>query len=73
VDKAIAQYCMMMEHGFSEEMAAQEDVKASAQAHETWMAKIRGAISGDENAEPFQFNPQVISRWLLSDHSRWCA
>jgi hypothetical protein len=52
---------MMMEHGFSEEMAAQEDLKSNqpGQSQESWMARAKAAIAGDEKAEPFQFKPQV--------------
>jgi hypothetical protein len=49
---------MMMEHGFAEEMAAQEN-KQPGQTQESWMTRARAAIAGDEKAEPFQFKPQV--------------
>jgi len=64
IDKAIGQYCMMMEHGFSDEMALQEEMtnKKSGGAQEGWMGRIRGAISGDEKPEPFQFRPQSLVR-----------
>jgi len=64
IDKAIGQYCMMMEHGFTDEMAFQEEVssKKAAHAQEGWMGKIKGAISGDEKPEPFQFKPQSLVR-----------
>jgi hypothetical protein len=48
-----------MEHGFTEEMVAQEDAVNKTSGQEGWMAKIRGSMSGDEGAEPFQFNPRV--------------
>jgi hypothetical protein len=54
---------MMMEHGFAEEMAAQEN-KQPGQTQESWMARARAAIAGDEKAEPFQFRPQVRPRFL---------
>jgi hypothetical protein len=50
---------MMMEHGFAEEMSAQEDLTAKQSEQEGWIGKLRGAIAGDEKAEPFQFKPQV--------------
>ena len=54
---------MMMEHGFSEEMAAEEDMasKQSGYAQEGWMGRIRGAMASDEKAEPFHFKSQVYS------------
>jgi hypothetical protein len=62
---------MMMEHGFSDEMAAQEDLKSkqSGQTQESWMARAKAAIAGDEPAEPFQFKPQVCPPLLPSDIS----
>ena len=53
---------MMMERGFLEEMAAQEEMtnKQSGQGNESWMVRIKGAIAGDEKAEPFQFSPRVL-------------
>ena len=50
-----------MEHGFSGEMAAQEDSSNRQTGQESWMGRIRGAIGGDEKAEPFHFKPQVSS------------
>ena len=52
---------MMMEHGFTDEMAVQEDLRSKqpGQTQEGWMARARAAIAGDERAEPFQFKPQV--------------
>ena len=49
----------MMEQGFSGEMSAQEDLSNRQAEQETWMGRIRGAIAGDEKAEPFHFKPQV--------------
>lgn len=59
IDKAIGQYCMMMEHGFSDEMNIQEEVTNRQHGQEGWMGRIRGAMASDEKAEPFQFKPQV--------------
>lgn len=59
MDKALGQYCMMMEHGFSEEMNAQEELSTRQHAQEGWMGRIKGAMAADEKAEPFQFKPQV--------------
>lgn len=61
IDKAIGQYCMMMEHGFSEEMNIQEEMTSRQHGQEGWMGRIRGAMAGDEKAEPFQFKSQVRS------------
>lgn len=49
-----------MERGFAEEMAAQEDLSTQQADHQGWMNRIRGAIAGDEKAEPFHFKQQVI-------------
>lgn len=49
---------MMMERGFSEEMNAQEDLTDRQAAHEGWIGRIKGAMAGDEKAEPFHFKPQ---------------
>jgi hypothetical protein len=64
IDKAIGQYCMMMEHGFTDEMALQEEIstRKSSLTQEGWMGKIKGAISGDEKPEPFQFRPSSLVR-----------
>jgi len=64
IDKATGQFCMMMEHGFAEEMNAQEDVTNRQSDQEGWIGRIRGAIGGDEKAEPFHFKPQVRSLTL---------
>jgi hypothetical protein len=37
---------MMMEHGFSGEMIAQEDLSNRQAGQESWMGRIRGAIAG---------------------------
>jgi hypothetical protein len=51
---------MLMERGFAEEMTAQEDLTSQQADQQGWMGRIRGAIAGDEKAEPFQFKPQVL-------------
>jgi hypothetical protein len=53
---------MMMEHGFAEEMAAQEDLTTRQSGQEGWIGRIKGAMAGDEKAEPFHFKPQVLFR-----------
>ena len=50
---------MLMERGFAEEMSAQEDLSNQQAGQQGWMDRIRGAIAGDEKAEPFHFKPQV--------------
>jgi hypothetical protein len=50
---------MMMEHGFSDEMNAQEDLTGRQGGQESWIGRIKGAMASDEKAEPFQFKPQV--------------
>ena len=57
---------MMMERGFADEMTAQEDLTNKQAAQEGWIGKIKGAMAGDEKAEPFQFKPQVCPRSLRS-------
>jgi hypothetical protein len=60
---------MMMEHGFSGEMIAQEDLSNRQAGQESWMGRIRGAIAGDEKAEPFHFKPQVHSLFSIANSS----
>jgi hypothetical protein len=64
---------MMMEHGFSDEMNAQEELsnRQSAHANEGWMGRIKGAMAADEKAEPFQFKPQVTLLCSLFTDSPW--
>jgi len=50
---------MLMERGFAEEMSAQEDLSNQQASQQSWMGRIRGAMAGDEKAEPFHFKPQV--------------
>ena len=50
---------MMMERAFSEEMNTQEDSSSRQSVQEGWIGRIKGAIAGDEKAEPFEFKPQV--------------
>lgn len=52
---------MMMDNGFAEDMAAQEDLSARQFGQEGWIGRIKAAMAGDEKAEPFQFKPQVLS------------
>ena len=59
IDKAIGQFCMMMERDFADEMTTQEDLATQQTDQEGWIGRIKGAIAGDEKAEPFQFKPQV--------------
>lgn len=59
IDKAIGQFCMMMERDFADEMNTQEDLATQQTDQEGWIGRIKGAIAGDEKAEPFQFKPQV--------------
>ena len=59
IDKAIGQFCMMMERDFADEMNTQEDLATQHTDQEGWIGRIKGAIAGDEKAEPFQFKPQV--------------
>lgn len=56
---------MMMEHGFAEEMNIQEDLTVKQSEQEGWIGRIKGAIAGDEKAEPFQFKSQVNLLMLL--------
>jgi hypothetical protein len=71
IDKAIGQYCMMMEHGFSEEMSVQEDLTHRQHGQDGWMGRIRGAMAGDEKPEPFQFIPQVFPTQITLMRSHW--
>jgi hypothetical protein len=50
---------MLMERGFAEEMSAQEELSNQQAGQQGWMDRIRGAMAGDEKAEPFHFKPQV--------------
>ena len=50
---------MLMEHGFSDEMQAQENLSHHAGQEGGWMGRIRTAMAGDEKAEPFHFISQV--------------
>ena len=69
IDKAIGQFCMMMERDFADEMTTQEDVATQQTDQEGWIGRIRGAMGGDEKAEPFQFKPQVclLTVYLLTN------
>ena len=60
IDKAIGQFCIMMEHGFAEDMNAQEDLTSRQADQEGWIGRIKGAIAGDEKAEPYHFKSQVF-------------
>jgi hypothetical protein len=59
IDKAIGQFCMMMERDFADEMNIQEDLATQQTDQEGWIRRIKGAMAGDEKVEPFQFKPQV--------------
>ena len=49
-----------MEHGFAEDMNAQEDLTSRQADQEGWIGRIKGAIAGDEKAEPYHFKSQVF-------------